>query len=313
MLGFLQGFAYGLLITCMPWFLLGMYRPSLALGTEKPVRWQVFLRYGVALPFVGVLIWATSLWGGFAPQLSGWLAGLGAIPAGIFVERHWRRWQKGRSAQHKALEAEKQAQLERTRKATEARETGLRELDPSRPPADADTLVLALCTAKAKLLAAARPELAALADRIDGRYMRLKQVIARRFDARELAFERADTLAVEVSRGALAVLQEVVVLAESVASLDEAFIRRRLAQRDTELQAGERATLLKRLQMISDSERRILEHSARIEAVLTAMDHAHLSIAAVETKRPSSALLDDEALAELRRFADNAHRYQHSR
>ncbi|HRQ56613.1 MAG TPA: cobyrinic acid a,c-diamide synthase [Azoarcus taiwanensis] len=313
MLGFLQGFAYGLLISCMPWFMLGMFNPSLALGTDKPARWQVFLRYAVVLPFVGLLIWATSLWGGFEPWLSGWLAGLGAIPVGLFVERRWRAWKRRRAEHLEATTGVKLAEADRARKITEARETGLRELDPARPPTDADELVLALCAAKGSLLEARRPELAALADRIDGRYTRLKQIIAARFDARELAFERAEALVGDVSRGALATLQDIAVLAQSVAGIDEAFVRRRLAQQGADLGAGERATLMHRLQMLADAERRIREHTGRIEAALTAMDHAALSISAVETNRPRSPLLADEALAELRRFADNAHRYQHSR
>lgn len=313
MLGFLQGFAYGLLISCMPWFLLGMYNPSLALGTDQPARWQVFIRYAVVLPFAGLLMWTTSLWGGFEPWLSGWLAGLGAVPVGLFVERRWRAWRRRRAEQHETVEKQNLAEAERARKATEARETGLRELDPARPPADADALVLALCAAKAPLLEARRPELAGLADRIDGRYTRLKRIIAARFDSRELAFERADTLIGDVSRGALAALQDIATLAQSAAGIDEAFVRRRLAQPGTELGAGERATLMHRLQVLADAEHRIREHSSRIEAALTAMDHAALSISAVETHRPRSSLLADEALAELRRFADNAHRYQHTR
>ena len=312
MLGFLQGFAYGLLISCMPWLLLGMINPSLALGTDRPARWQVFVRYAVVLPFAGVLIWATSLWGGFSPGLSGWLAGLGAIPLGLFIERRWRTWHRCRAAHRAAATSAREAQAEHAREASAARESGLRELDPAHPPADADDLVLALCAAKAQLLQAHRPALAALADRIDGRYLRLRHIIATRFDARELAFERAQGLIGEVSRGALATLQAIAPLAQSAAGIDEAFVRRRLTQ-SAELGAGERATLLHRLQMLADAERRIREHTGRIEAALTAMDHAALSIAAVDTQRPRAPLLADEALAELRRFADNAHRYQHTR
>ena len=313
MLGFLQGFAYGLLISCMPWFMLGMFKPSLALGTDKPARWQVFVRYAVALPFAGFVIWGTSLWGGFEPWLSGWLAGLAAVPLGLVVERRWRAWRRRREARQAATANASQVQAERARKATEAREAGVRELDPDRPPTDADELVLALCASKALLLEAHRPELAALADRIDGRYMRLKRIIAARFDARELAFERADTLVGDVSRGALLALQDIASLSHSAAGIDESFVRRRLAQQDAELGAGERATLMKRLQVLADAERRIREHTGRIEAALTAMDHAALSISAVETTRAPTSLLADEALAELRRFADNAHRYQHTR
>ena len=76
MLDFLQGLAYGLLVSCMPWLMAGMLDPRLALPEEVAKRWQVILRYGFVAPFIGVLLFLTSLWGGFGASLGGWLAGL---------------------------------------------------------------------------------------------------------------------------------------------------------------------------------------------------------------------------------------------
>ncbi len=71
MLDFLQGFAFGLLTTFMPWFLAGLYEPRLVVPAEVASRWQVILRYAVAMPAVAMLLLLTSLWGGFGPCRSG--------------------------------------------------------------------------------------------------------------------------------------------------------------------------------------------------------------------------------------------------
>ena len=78
MLDFLQGLAYGLW-AAGAWFMIGMFDPRLALPAEVARRLQVFLRYGVAAPFIGTLLFMTSLWGGFGASLGGWLAGLVAV------------------------------------------------------------------------------------------------------------------------------------------------------------------------------------------------------------------------------------------
>ena len=59
MLEFLQGFAYGLFVTCLPWGLVGLVNPRLVLPTEQPGRFQVMFRYGLLLPFVRIVIWLT--------------------------------------------------------------------------------------------------------------------------------------------------------------------------------------------------------------------------------------------------------------
>ncbi|MEY6433406.1 cobyrinic acid a,c-diamide synthase, partial [Thioalkalicoccus limnaeus] len=80
MFGFLQGFALGLFVSCLPWLIVGLIEPRLAVPTERPTRVQVLLRYWLIVPFAAFLIWLTSLWGGLGPTLGGWLAGLVAIP-----------------------------------------------------------------------------------------------------------------------------------------------------------------------------------------------------------------------------------------
>ncbi|MGM0521986.1 MAG: cobyrinic acid a,c-diamide synthase, partial [Pseudomonadota bacterium] len=61
MLGFLQGLSYGLFMTCLPWLLVGLYNPALALPGAAPGRLQVIARYCLVVPFISMLMWLTSL------------------------------------------------------------------------------------------------------------------------------------------------------------------------------------------------------------------------------------------------------------
>ena len=191
MSGFLQGFAYGLFLSCLPWLIIGMINPTLALPTETPTRWQVALRYWLIIPFIAFILWVTSLWGGFSPSLWGWLAGLGAIAVAIPGERAWRRWrqtlaERRRQARQAAEAASKRAALER-----KAREQGLVVLQPEQPPAETDDVILGLWQAKKDLLALNRPDLAIQADRLYSRYLHVDDLLRGKFDPRELTFERA--------------------------------------------------------------------------------------------------------------------------
>ena len=148
MLGFLQGLAYGLFVTCLPWFLIGMASPRLALAELDPNRIQVIVRYWLLVPFVAFVFWLTSLWGGFDPSLAGWLVGLVAIAVELPLERRarnwWQRWRARRRARRQAAEDSRQ----RAERQREAQERGGLSLDPEHPPADADEVVRALCAAK---------------------------------------------------------------------------------------------------------------------------------------------------------------------
>ena len=133
MFEFLQGIAFGLLVSFVPWFMAGMYDPRLVVPEELASRWQVILRYAVAMPSVATLLLLTSLWGGFGASLGGWLAGLAAAPAALFLERRWRRWREGRAGKERAAARERA----RTELARERRERDLLTLDPDFVPADA--------------------------------------------------------------------------------------------------------------------------------------------------------------------------------
>ncbi|GGX94690.1 hypothetical protein GCM10007160_22930 [Litchfieldella qijiaojingensis] len=312
MFGFLQGFAYGLFLTCLPWFLAGMINPALVVPTEAPNRLHVVLRYWLLVPFIAFLLWLTSLWGGFGPSLWGWLAGLGAIAVEIPLERSWRRWRAARrqrqlEAQRQAEAARRQAEAER-----EARESGVAVLDPAKPPVDADDVVLALCQAKQGLLEVKRPDLASQADRLYSRYVHVLEVLNARFDRGELAFQRSLGLITEVCLGAVDNLTAMASQARGVAGVDSTFVQRRLEREGKRLSVAERVALKRRLELVEETERHLRDLSARNESALTALDDTAVAMARIETGRPQASVAADQALADLRRFIDRAERYGRS-
>lgn len=313
MLEFLQGFSYGLFVTCLPWFLIGMASPSHALGTALPDRLQVIVRYWLLVPFIAFLLWLTSLWGGFGPSLLGWLFGLAAIAIELPLERRLRRWwsarkQRRREARRAAETAEKQA-----RQAREASEAGMSTLDPDHPPANADDVTLALCAAKQRLVEARQPELAVQADRLYSRYRHVMQVLLARFDAGELAFERSRTLIAEVCFTAVDNLTVMASHASGIAGVDGEFVRRRLAEEHRRLSVAERVTLKRRLALVEETEQHLRDLSARNESALTALDDAAMAMARIETGRPQASVSADQALKDLQRFVARAERYGRDR
>ncbi|EPC02009.1 hypothetical protein L861_20365 [Litchfieldella anticariensis FP35 = DSM 16096] len=312
MFEFLQGFAYGLFLTCLPWFLAGMVNPALAAPTEAPNRLHVVLRYWLLVPFIAFLLWLTSLWGGFGPSLWGWLAGLGAIAVEIPLERRWRRWRAERRQRRLDAQREAEAQRRRVEAEREAREAGVAVLDPSRPPVDADEVILALCRAKQGLEEVKRPDLATQADRLYSRYVHVLGVLTARFDRSELAFERSRTLIREVCLGAVDNLTAMISQARSVAGVDSAFVRRRLEREGKRLTVAERVALKRRLELVEETERHLRDLSARNESALTALDDTAVAMARIETGRPQASVAADQALADLRRFIDRAERYGRS-
>lgn len=308
MLGFLQGFSYGLFMTCLPWLLAGLVNPALALPVAAQGRLQVILRYCLIIPFISMLLWLTSLWGGFSPSLLGWLAGIVAIPVALPVERTLRGWlarrrERRREAQRVAEVRQRRAQEER-----KAYEAGVIVLDPARPPEGADDLVLAMCRAKQRLLEANRPDLAILADRLYSRYRHVLDVLSSRFHTGELAFERSRGLVSQVCLGAVDTLTTMASQASGVVSVDGDYVRRRLAK-GKQLSEEERAALVRRMDLLVETEHRLNELSARIESALTVLDDTAVSMARIETARPQASVTTEKALEDLRRFVEGADRY----
>lgn len=311
MLGFLQGLAYGLLISCPLWLTIGLIEPRWAVPTEPPRRWQVLLRYWLLVPFVAATLWLTSLFGGLGPSLGGWLAGLAAIPLSLPVERALRRGQRRLAQRRRQAAQAAAASRRRTAREQEAREAGCAELDPAHPPPDADDLVEALCQAKGALLGLERPDLAVQADRVYNRYTHVCGVLDRKFAPGEITDERARALVREVCWTAVDQLKTMVSLAQGVRGVDADHIRRRLAQERDTLTAEERQALEQRLRLVEGTEARLRELSGRNEAAITALDDTAVSVSAVRTDRPHASVDADRALAELHRFAARAEQYEH--
>lgn len=309
MLGFLQGFAYGLAVSCAPWFFIGMLSPRLAVATLPPRRWEVVARYWFVFPFIAFVVWLTSLWGGFSPTFAGWLAGLMAIAIELPLERRWRSWRAARQARQRDAARDAAAAQQRARLEREARERGVLVLDPDQPPVGADDIVLALCEAKRPLLAARRPDLASQADRLYTRYAHVGDVLRSKFDARELTFERSQGLVAEVCRGALDTFAAMASLAQGVSGIDADYVQRRLEREGSRLGAEESQALRRRLELVEDTERRLRELAARNEAALTALDDTAVAVARVATGRPQAKVDADQALEDLRRFAGKAGLY----
>ncbi|MBB3192383.1 cobyrinic acid a,c-diamide synthase [Halomonas cerina] len=309
MLAFLQGFSYGLFLTCLPWLLVGLVRPELAVPQDPASRLQVILRYCLLVPFLCLLLWLTSLWGGFGPSLGGWLAGLVAIPVALPLERRLRGWLGRRRERRRQARLAAQARQESERRAREVHEAGVAVLDPAHPPADADDLVLALCRAKQALLDARRPDLAVQADRVYSRYCHVLKVLGGRFDRGELAFARARELVTEVCLGAVDTLHTMASQASGVVSVDGDWVRRRLAREGPGLSHQEREALRRRLELLEETERRLRELAARNEAALTVLDDTAVSLARIETSRPQASVTTERALAALSHFVERADRY----
>ncbi len=311
MLGFLQGFSYGLFMTCLPWLLVGLANPRLAVPLASPNRWQVITRYCLLFPFVSVLLWLTSLWGGFSPSLFGWLAGLGAIAVSLPLERRLRGWWARRGERRRQVQLAREAERQRAEQERSAYEAGVAVLDPARPPADADDLVRALCAAKQRLLDVQRPDLAIQADRLYSRYRQVMGVLGGRFERGELAFERSRGLVSEVCLGAVDNLTSMASQASGVVGVDENYVRRRLAKQG-QLSVEERVALKRRLELLESTERRLKQLAARNESALTVLDDTAVAMARIETQRPQASRSTDLALEELRRFVDRAERYGRS-
>ncbi|OAZ96299.1 cobyrinic acid a,c-diamide synthase [Halomonas sp. G11] len=309
MLGFLQGFSYGLFMTCLPWLLIGLYNPGIALPVATQGRLQVVFRYCLVIPFISMLLWLTSLWGGFSPSLLGWLAGIVAIPAALPIERTLRGWLARRRERRREAQSIAEAQQRRAQEERKAYEAGVSVLDPARPPEGADDLVLAMCRAKQSLLDVKRPDLAILADRLYSRYRHVMDVLSGRFHTGELAFERSRGLVTQVCFGAVDTLTTMASQARGVVSVDGQYVRGRLERDGNRLSDEERTALVRRLDLLVETEHRLNELSARIESALTVLDDTAVSMARIETTRPQASVTTEKALEDLRRFVEGADRY----
>lgn len=169
-------------------------------------------------------------------------------------------------------------------------------------------------------LAALAAELAALDDTqpteqlaaLQQKRQSLINVLERRLDAGELTYSRYLATAQQVYASALDNLHEVAVASESIRTIDEQYIQRRLAElRDDDADEAaadrERDTLERRLELRDTQRRKIARLMAQNESALTALNRTTTALADVPIgKRPEDA---DAAMAALDELADRVSQY----
>ena len=138
----------------------------------------------------------------------------------------------------------------------------------------------------------------------------LMKVLERRLDAGEITYARYMETADGVYRAALDNLHEVAVAHDSISSIDETYVARRLAELDAETADGaepdpssvrERETLAQRLELRTVQRHKISRLMAQNEAALTALDRTTTALADVPIGRhPEDA---DAAMAALEELA----------
>ena len=140
----------------------------------------------------------------------------------------------------------------------------------------------------------------------------LINVLQRRLDAGELTYARYLSTSQQVFASALDNLHEVAVAYESISTIDETYIDRRLAElvdddSDVDAATRERDTLERRRDLRATQRRRIAQLLAQNESALTALDRTTTALADVPIgKQPEDA---DAAMAALEELADRAAKY----
>lgn len=140
----------------------------------------------------------------------------------------------------------------------------------------------------------------------------LINVLKRRLDAGELTYARYLSTSQQVFSSTLDNLHEVAVAYESISTIDETYIDRRLAELDADdsdaaSAARERETLERRRDLRTTQRRRIAQFLAQNESALTALDRTTTALADVPIgKQPDDV---DAAMAALEELADRAAKY----
>jgi hypothetical protein len=140
----------------------------------------------------------------------------------------------------------------------------------------------------------------------------LVNVLERRLDAGELTYSRYLATSQQVYNSALHNLREVALAYESISTIDEAYIDRRIAElvhddSDDVSVARERSTLEQRRELRTSQRRKIAQLLAQNESALTALNRTTTALADVPIgKRPEDA---DAAMAALEELADRAAKY----
>ena len=173
---------------------------------------------------------------------------------------------------------------------------------------EVDPRELAALSAELEALSDPQPaeQLVALQQKRDS----LVKVLERRLDAGELTYSRYLATSQQVFNSAMYNLHEVALAYESVSSIDDGYIDRRLAELSgahDESTLRERSTLEARRELAATQRRKIAHLLAQNESALTALNRTTTALADVPIgKRPEDA---DAAMAALDELADRAADY----
>jgi hypothetical protein len=169
-----------------------------------------------------------------------------------------------------------------------------------------------IATLRAELDALADTQPAEQLDALLQKRQSLINVLQRRLDAGELTYGRYLATSQQVFSSALDNLHEIALASESISTIDETYIDRRLAEldgddSDAESADRERATLERRRELRHTQRRKIAQLLAQNESALTALDRTTTALADVPIgKKPEDA---DAAMAALEELADRAAKY----
>ena len=140
----------------------------------------------------------------------------------------------------------------------------------------------------------------------------LISVLQRRLDAGELTYGRYLATSQQVFSSSLDNLQEIALAYESISTIDETYIDRRLVEladddSDVESAERERATLERRRELRTTQRRKIAQLLAQNESAMTALDRTTTALADVPMgRKPEDA---EAAMAALEELADRAAKY----
>ena len=169
-----------------------------------------------------------------------------------------------------------------------------------------------IATLRAELDALADTQPAEQLDALLQKRQSLITVLQRRLDAGELTYGRYLATSQQVFRSSLDNLQEIALASESISTIDETYIDRRLAELtddDSDVASAERdrATLERRRELRSTQRRKIAQLLAQNESAMTALDRTTTALADVPIgRKPEDA---EAAMAALEELADRAAKY----
>ncbi len=169
-----------------------------------------------------------------------------------------------------------------------------------------------IATLRAELDALADTQPAEQLDALLQKRQSLITVLQRRLDAGELTYGRYLATSQQVFRSSLDNLQEIALASESISTIDETYIDRRLAEltnddSDIESAERERATLERRRELRTTQRRKIAQLLAQNESAMTALDRTTTALADVPIgRKPEDA---EAAMAALEELADRAAKY----